>query len=93
MLLSPGRLLLDHMLRESHSRGHAEFDFLLGDEPYKYHYATHQRVVGPVGKVPLQVTLRDAVRSSVKRALARYPRLREKARALEYTLTRPPSSR
>ncbi len=92
MLLSPGRLLLEHLLRESHGRGHAEFDFLLGDEPYKYHYATHLRVVGPVGKAPLQVSLHNAVRSSVKRALARYPRLREKARALEYALTRQSSS-
>lgn len=88
LLLSPGRLLLDDLLRESHARGHAEFDFLLGDEAYKYHYATHQRVVAPLGRPPLDVSLRNAVRSSVKGALARYPGLRARARALENALTR-----
>jgi hypothetical protein len=88
-VLSPGRLLLEHLLVEGHGRGDAEFDFLVGDEPYKYHYATHRRVVGPLGTPPLPVSLRRAVRSSVKRALARYPALLEKARALEYGLTRP----
>jgi CelD/BcsL family acetyltransferase involved in cellulose biosynthesis len=92
LLLSPGRLLLDDMLRESHARGHVEFDFLLGDESYKYHYATHQRVVGSIGKAPFQVSLHDAVRASVKSALARYPSLREKARALENAFTRRSSS-
>ena len=87
-VLSPGRLLLEHLLVESHGRGDAEFDFLLGDEPYKYHYATHRRVVGSLGTPPLPVSLRKAVRSSVKRALSRYPALLRKARALEYELTR-----
>jgi CelD/BcsL family acetyltransferase involved in cellulose biosynthesis len=87
-VLSPGRLLLEHLLLESHGRGDAEFDFLLGDEPYKYHYATHRRVVGPLGTPPFPVSLRKAVRSSVKRALARYPTLLEKARALKYDWTR-----
>jgi hypothetical protein len=88
--LSPGRLLLEDLLLESHRRGDAEFDFLLGGEPYKYHYATHRRVVGALGNAPVHVTLRRAVRSSVKRALARYPTLLEKARELEREWTRRP---
>jgi hypothetical protein len=91
--LSPGRLLLDDLLRESHGRGHAEFDFLLGGEPYKYFYATHERVVGPLGKAPLGVSLHAALRSTVKRALAPYPTLREKARAVERALARASSAR
>jgi CelD/BcsL family acetyltransferase involved in cellulose biosynthesis len=91
-VLSPGRLLLEHLLVESHGRGDTEFDFLLGGEPYKYHYATHRRVVGPLGTPPLPVSMRKAVRSSVKRALARYPALLEKARALEHAWTRPPGA-
>jgi CelD/BcsL family acetyltransferase involved in cellulose biosynthesis len=84
LVLSPGRLLLEHLLVESHARDDAEFDFLLGDEPYKYYYATHHRLVGPLGTPPLAVTVRKAMRSSVKRALGRYPALLEKARALEH---------
>jgi hypothetical protein len=91
MALSPGRLLLEDLLRESHARGLAEFDFLLGDEAYKYQYATHLRAVGAIGKAPLQVALHDALRSSVKRALAGTPRVREKARALASALSRVPS--
>lgn len=87
-VLSPGRLLLEHLLEESHGRGDLEFDFLIGDEPYKYHYATHHRLVGSLGTAPLPVSLRRAVRSSVKRALSRYPALLEKARAVEYELRR-----
>jgi hypothetical protein len=89
MSLSPGRLLLEDLLRESHARGLAEFDFLLGDEAYKYQYATHLRAVGSIGKAPLQATLHDAVRSSLKRAFAGYPRVRETARAVAYALSRP----
>lgn len=88
-VLSPGRLLLEHLLEESHGRGDLEFDFLIGDEPYKYHYATHHRLVGALGTAPLPVSLRRAVRRSVKRALSRYPALLEKARAVEYELRRP----
>ena len=46
---SPGRLLLEAALQESQARKHLEFDFLIGDEGYKYLYATHERVIGPVG--------------------------------------------
>ena len=44
--------------------------------------------MGSLGTPPLPVSLRKAVRSSVKRALSRYPALLRKARALEYELTR-----
>jgi hypothetical protein len=88
LVLSPGRLLLEHLLAESHARGDAEFDFLLGDEPYKYHYATHRRLVGPVGTPPLPVSVRRAVRASVKKALALSPPLLEKARAIARGRTR-----
>src|SRR5207247_3960145 len=41
------------ILRESHVRGYAEFDFLIGGELYKWHYATQTRVIGPLGTPPL----------------------------------------
>ena len=32
---SPGRLLLEHLLESSFEQGLREFDFTIGDEPYK----------------------------------------------------------
>lgn len=73
--LSPGRVLLMSLLKECHARGHREFDFLLGDEDYKWHYATDCRVVGPVGQPPMSLTLKKRFRGQAKRALSRFPRL------------------
>jgi hypothetical protein len=87
---SPGRLLLEGMLRESQGLGHAEFDFLIGSESYKYHYATHERVIGPLGSAPLRQRLRKAARGAVRRALGLYPPLLERLRALENRRAAPP---
>ena len=49
---APGRLLLEHLLRAAYERGDTEVDFLVGNEPYKWQYATHTRLVGPLGPQP-----------------------------------------
>jgi CelD/BcsL family acetyltransferase involved in cellulose biosynthesis len=49
---APGRLLLEHLVRSSAEHGDAEFDFLVGNEPYKWQYATHTRLVEPLGPQP-----------------------------------------
>jgi CelD/BcsL family acetyltransferase involved in cellulose biosynthesis len=49
---APGRLLLEHLVQWSCERGDAEFDFLVGNEPYKWQYATHARLVQPLGPQP-----------------------------------------
>ena len=72
---SPGRLLLESILEDSHRRGHAEFDFLIGDEAYKWRYATHQRVIGPLGSPPLTLRLQKEAKERLKTALHHYPRL------------------
>jgi hypothetical protein len=77
---SPGRLLLEDMLRESQARAHREWDFGIGDMEYKWHYATHNRVIGPAGAVPVRTALANAARVGVKRALTRYPRLLDQMR-------------
>lgn len=46
---SPGRLLLEAMMNESHRLGHHRFDFLLGAESYKWLYATHTQLIGELG--------------------------------------------
>lgn len=70
---SPGRLLLEDMLRESLSRKHVEFDFLIGNEGYKYLYATHERIIGPVGTPALMERATIEARRFAKKTLAKHP--------------------
>ena len=39
----PGEVMLKRLLQYAHARGLAEFDFTIGDEPYKMRFATHVR--------------------------------------------------
>ena len=64
--LSVGRLLLYRMLEESHQQGHREFDFSIGDEAYKWFFATHARLIAPVGTPPMRLKLRRAAGAAVK---------------------------
>lgn len=66
---SPGRHLQHAMLEDSYRRGDAEFDFLIGDEEYKYLYATHVRIAGPVGTPPLKVRARKAAKGAARAVL------------------------
>ncbi len=63
---SPGTQLYEAMMEASFARGHAEFDFLIGAEPYKYHYATHERLVGPTGEASTTARLVGGVRSALE---------------------------
>jgi hypothetical protein len=68
---APGRLLLHFLLQESFVQQHAEFDFLLGGEDYKWNYATHVRLVADLGTRPLP----EQVKYWLKRALQPFPGL------------------
>ena len=83
---SPGRLLLEDMLKASHARGDVEFDFLVGDEAYKFQYATHNRVIGAVGTPPLRQLFLARARPMVKALLEKNPRALELARSLDKRL-------
>lgn len=48
--LSAGLVLMEYMIEESFKEDLKEFDFLLGDEPYKFYYANHYRIVGMAGE-------------------------------------------
>ena len=85
---SPGRLLLEAALAESQERSHLEFDFLIGDEDYKWHYATHNREIGPLGQPPLALRVQEEAKKRLKGALARFPRALDLARDLRKRLTR-----
>ncbi len=80
---SPGRLLLESLIRESHRLGHREFDFLIGDEGYKFKYATHNRIIGPVGAAPLREQALALAKKEVKAVLAKFPQAYELARKLK----------
>jgi CelD/BcsL family acetyltransferase involved in cellulose biosynthesis len=79
---SPGRVLMEELMHESQRRGHREFDFLIGDEPYKFTYATHNRVVGPVGRAPWHEVFEARLKRTAKASLARSPRALAFARRL-----------
>jgi CelD/BcsL family acetyltransferase involved in cellulose biosynthesis len=66
---SPGRVLLHRLLEVSHARGDSEFDFLWGDEPYKWFYATDTRLLEEAGRPPIGVGLRRVARSVRDRAV------------------------
>ncbi len=84
--LGPGRVLLETMLEDSYARGHREFDFLLGDEEYKWWYSTHTRVVGPRGTPPLSLRVRRLAKGGIKRALQLSPRLWDAAQRMRKRL-------
>jgi CelD/BcsL family acetyltransferase involved in cellulose biosynthesis len=71
---SPGTLLLEDLLEESYKQG-SEFDFLLGNEPYKWLFATHARLVGPFGTARLPARLLQAVREGAMRRVRQQARL------------------
>jgi hypothetical protein len=81
---SPGRLLLEDLLRASRDRGHCEFDFGIGDTGYKWHYATHNRTIGPLGEPPAAQVLVRWVLTSTKRAVSRRPALLARLRRLRW---------
>lgn len=79
---SPGRLMLELILEASFQQGHREFDFLIGDESYKWYYATHTRLIGDLGEPPLSLRLnwaaeaaKETGKSIVKHGLKPFPGL------------------
>ena len=66
---SLGHQLLQSMLAHSFASGHREFDFSVGGQDYKWKYATHARLVGPLGTPP-QSAYR-AARTTVRMTLER----------------------
>jgi hypothetical protein len=69
---SPGGLLLEALLEESHRRGDREFDFLIGGEDYKFHYATDVRLIRQLGRPPLTQRLWGPLRNAVMPHIRRF---------------------
>jgi hypothetical protein len=77
---SAGHQLVNAMLEESYRLGHEQFDFSTGAEDYKMLYATHGRILGPIGQPPLQRRLLVRVKEAAKK---RTPKLFEGARDIK----------
>lgn len=77
---SPGHQLLGAMLEESHRRGHRAFDFSIGAESYKMLYATHGRLLGPIGRTPLAQQIVTYAKAQAQKCS---PQLLPSARALK----------
>lgn len=85
---STGHQLLHCMLEESHRRGHKEFDFSIGGEPYKWLYSTHARLLAPAGKAPLRKRIFTQTDKNIRRALSQYPAVYSRARSATHILKR-----
>lgn len=66
---APGLFLMEYMIEQSHAKGLAEFDFLLGDEPYKFYYADYYRIVGMAGEADQWECLRRNSKEWLKKVL------------------------
>lgn len=64
---SVGHHLMQSMLAYSFASGHREFDHSVGGQDWKWKYATHARLIGPLG-IPPQGAYR-AARTTVRLAL------------------------
>lgn len=79
---APGRLLMHLVMETSFRENHKEFDFLIGNEPYKWLYATNARLIGEMGKQPLHMKtrkfLKTAIKSSLLLSVSPFPALKVK---------------
>jgi len=83
---SPGHQLVQSMLEQSHRLKHREFDFSIGSNEYKWIYATHVRLLGPLGRTPMQERIFALARQEAKRMLSPNSRLHGMARTLHRRL-------
>lgn len=82
---SPGTLLLEHLIATSF-RQRLVFDFLIGNEPYKWTFATHTRLIGEAGEPPVRLRLARSVRALTAAHLRRQPQLYAWLRAVKRRL-------
>lgn len=82
---SVGHQLLNMMLAESHRLGNEKFDFSIGDEDYKFTYASHCHVLGPVGQPQLSRRLMISAKKALK---TRGPALFNFARTMKNVVKR-----
>ncbi len=83
---SAGNALNHELLRASHEARDHTFDMLLGDEPYKWRYATHVADIGPLGSAPPALRAWQGFRGSLAAPVRRVPALEQALRAAKRAL-------
>ncbi len=63
---SAGRILLEELLAHSFAQGQGEFDFLNGEEVYKWCYATHSRIVESLGSPPVAFRIKRKLQNQLQ---------------------------
>jgi len=71
---APGATLNHQLMRWSYDAGDDVFDLLLGDEAYKWRYATDVAIIGPRGTPPLRDRAVSLARDVGRRVVRRAPR-------------------
>ncbi len=82
---SVGHQLINFMMERSHQLKHREFDFSIGAEDYKFLYATHVRVVGTAGRLPMRLRILAGAKKELKE---RSPGLWKVARSVKRELNK-----
>ena len=80
---SPGSIIEMESLRAELEAGNIESDYLMGDEPYKFTFATHVRWIGKVGREPRLDRLLRLIRRWAGRRARRTPGLYRLAKRIE----------
>jgi CelD/BcsL family acetyltransferase involved in cellulose biosynthesis len=78
-----GSMLTEWMIRESYERKLTEFDFLIGNEAYKWGYATHTRMIGPLGDEPLTLRVWRPVRARLMEEVRKHDHVYKELQALK----------
>jgi CelD/BcsL family acetyltransferase involved in cellulose biosynthesis len=91
---SPGEVLLNQLLTYAMERDLSEFDFSIGDEPYKYRYTNHKRrnVGIQVYRSPIPCSA-NRLWLDAKERIKEKPRLARLARGARRCWRRKPNSR
>jgi hypothetical protein len=82
---SLGNQLLHSMLQHGFESGHRQFDFSIGGHAYKWLYATHARILAPLGRPPRKKRQFASPRTVTRNALERL-NLLEAAKSLRQRL-------
>lgn len=72
---APGLVLFHRMMEASYRAGDRAFDFLIGDEDFKWFYANRARLLAPVGTPPMPMRVWKPVRRALGAAVRQQPKL------------------
>lgn len=84
---SPGSIVEMLAIKACLEAGDRDYDYLVGDERYKFTFATHIRWVGHVGAEPRADRFRRLARMRVARVATRSPEVYRRLKEIEHRVT------